>query len=133
MDKTLFYKHHENDIILVQIYVDGIIFGSTNKKPCERFSNLMRNKYEMRMMSELSFFHGLQIHQKSYEIIICQTIPTHTPISISIKLDLDLKGKKVDSTIYRGMVGSLLSLTASRPGIMFATYLCSIYQDDPNE
>ncbi|KAK1366493.1 hypothetical protein POM88_042054 [Heracleum sosnowskyi] len=92
VDKTLFYKHHGKDIILVQIYVDDIIFGSSNEKLCEKFSSLMRNN-----------------------------------------LDLDSKGKKLDSSAYRGMVGSLLYLTSSRPDIMFATCLCARFQADPKE
>ncbi|KAK1363984.1 hypothetical protein POM88_039545 [Heracleum sosnowskyi] len=122
VDKTLFYKHHGKDVILVQIYVDDIIFGSSNEKLCEKFSSLMRNKYEMSMMGELSFFLGLQVLQKDDEIFICQA-----------NLDLDSKGKKVDSSAYMGMVGSLLYLTASRPDIMFATYLCARFRVDPKE
>ncbi|KAK1396495.1 hypothetical protein POM88_006358 [Heracleum sosnowskyi] len=119
VDKTLFYKHHGKNIILVQIYVDDIIFGSSNEKLCEKFSSLMRNKYEMSMMGELSFF--------------LDSSPAKTPISTSTSLDLDSKGKKVDSSAYRGMVGSLLYLTASRPDIMFATCLCARFQADPKE
>jgi hypothetical protein len=148
VDKTLFYKHHGKDIILVQIYVDDIIFGSTNERLCEKFSSLMSSKYEMSMMGELSFFLGLQIQQKADGIFICQakyvkellkkfnledSSPAKTPISTSTKLDLDPKGKKVDSSAYRGMVGSLLYLTASRPDIMFATCLCARFQADPKE
>ena len=50
INKTLFYKIHNGDVILVQIYVDDIIFGSTNEKLCQRFSKLMQSKYEMSMM-----------------------------------------------------------------------------------
>ena len=59
VDLTLFYKHHGEDITLVHIYVDDIIFGSTNEELYEKFSSLMRNKYEMSMMGELSSFLGL--------------------------------------------------------------------------
>ena len=50
IDKTLFYKKHDEDMILFQIYVDDIIFGSTNEKFCQRFSKLMQSEYEMSMM-----------------------------------------------------------------------------------
>ncbi|KAL8112705.1 hypothetical protein AgCh_020140 [Apium graveolens] len=73
IDKTLFYKRHGDDMILVQIYVDDIIFGSTNEKLCQRFSNLMQSEYEMSMMGELSYFLGLQVSQKSDGIFISQT------------------------------------------------------------
>ena len=59
--------------------------------------------------------------------------PAKTPMSTSIKLDEDKKGKRVDIKVYRGMVGSLLYLTASRPDIMFATCLCARFQSDPKE
>ena len=50
---------HNNDLILVQVYVDDIIFGSTNDNLCKRFAKLMQSKYEMSMMGELAFFLGL--------------------------------------------------------------------------
>ena len=59
--------------------------------------------------------------------------PTSTPMSTATKLDEDKKGKSVDITIYRGMIGPLLYLTASRPNIMFATCLCARFQAYPKE
>ncbi|KAL8087865.1 hypothetical protein AgCh_037851 [Apium graveolens] len=73
IDKTLFYKQYGGDMILVQIYVDDIIFGSTNEKLCQRFSKLMQSEYEMSMMGELSYFLGLQVSQRSDGIFISQT------------------------------------------------------------
>ena len=73
IDKTLFHKMHNNDLILVQVYVDDIIFGSTNDNLCKRFAKLMQSKYEMSMMGELAFFLGLQVHQKIDGIFICQS------------------------------------------------------------
>ncbi|KAL8109280.1 hypothetical protein AgCh_025395 [Apium graveolens] len=70
IDKTLFYKKHGDDIILVQLYVDDIIFVSTIEKLCQRFSKLMQSEYEMSMMRELSYFLGLLISQKSDGIFI---------------------------------------------------------------
>ena len=148
IDKTLFHKKHKDDIILVQVYVDDIIFGSTNDLLCERFAKLMQSKYEMSMMGELSFFLGLQVIQKPDGIFICQSkyikdllkkygmeeaSPAKTPMPTAVKLDQDKSGKSVDITKYRGMIGSLLYLTASRPDIMFATCLCARFQADPKE
>ena len=73
IDKTLFHKMHNNDLILVQVYVHDIIFGSTNDNLCKRFAKLMQSKYEMSMMGELAFFLGLQVHQKIDGIFICQS------------------------------------------------------------
>ena len=60
----LFRKIHNQDLLIVQVYVDDIIFGSTNEKMCEDFSNLMQSEFEMSMMGELCFFLGLQIKQQ---------------------------------------------------------------------
>ena len=70
IDKTLFFKRRGDDTILVQIYVDDIIFGSTNEKLCQRFSKLMQSEYEMSMMGEMSFFLGLQVSQRKDGIFI---------------------------------------------------------------
>ena len=148
VDKTLFVKKHKNDLILVQVYVDDIIFGSTNDDLCKRFAKLMQSRYEMSMMGELSFFLGLQVYQRQDGIFICQSkyikdllkkyqmedsSTAKTPMPTATKLDKDETGKKVDITGYRGMIGSLLYLTASRPDIMFATCLCARFQSDPKE
>ena len=73
IDKTLFFKLHKNDMILVQVYVDNIIFGSTNDQLCSRFAKLMQSKYEMSMMGELTYFLGLQVSQRNDGIFICQS------------------------------------------------------------
>ena len=57
----------------------------------------------------------------------------NTPMSSSIKLDKDEHGKVVDTTKYRGMIGSLLYLTASRPDILFSVDLCARFQSCPKE
>ena len=73
IDKTLFYINKGNDLFLVQIYVDGIIFGSTNDKLCQKFSKLMQFMYQMSMMGELSYFLGLQVKQTNDGIFINQS------------------------------------------------------------
>jgi hypothetical protein len=100
------------------------------------------------MMGELSYFLGLQIKQVTDGIFIHQvkyarellkkfdmenSKDAKTPMSTAVKIDPDREGKKVDQKTYRGMIGSLLYLTASRPDIMFATCLCARYQADPKE
>ena len=62
-DTTLFVKHKNKDILVVQIYVDDIIFGTTNELLCKDFSSCMSNEFEMSMMGELKYFLGLQIKQ----------------------------------------------------------------------
>ncbi|KAJ9535272.1 hypothetical protein OSB04_un001631 [Centaurea solstitialis] len=148
IDITLFLKKYPKHILLVQIYVDDIIFGSTNPKLCEKFELLMKSEYKMSMMGELTFFLGLQIKQSEKGIFINQgkyvhemlkkfdltsCTPMKTPMAPPLSLDKDSKGKPVDVTLYRGMIGSLLYLTASRPDIMYSTCLCARYQAEPKE
>ena len=148
IDTTLFIKLRENDILIVQIYVDDIIFGATNVSLCEEFVKSMHNEFEMSMMGELNFFLGLQIKQLKERTFINQAKyirdllkkfnleevkAKNTPMSSSIKLDMDEKGKSVDQIKYRGMIGSLLYLTASRPDIMYSVCLCARFQECPKE
>ena len=73
IDKTLFYRKVKYDLLLVQIYVDDIIFGSTNENLCAKFSTLMQSMYEMSMMGELNFFLGLQVKKTEDGIFINQS------------------------------------------------------------
>ena len=72
-DTTLFRRTLEKDILVVQIYVDGIIFGATNASLCKEFSKLMQDEFEMSMMGELKFFLGVQINQSKDEAYVHQT------------------------------------------------------------
>ncbi|GJT40080.1 retrovirus-related pol polyprotein from transposon TNT 1-94, partial [Tanacetum coccineum] len=145
IDPTLFTRHHGEDILLVQVYVDDIIFGSTNPDFSKRFANLMKNNFEMSMMGELKFFLGLQVHQSPRGIFISQSqyaiellkkhgldecVSMSTPMATE-RLDADLQGTPTDQTTYRRMIGGLMYLTASRPDIAFATFVCARYQARP--
>ncbi|GJW61302.1 putative ribonuclease H-like domain-containing protein [Tanacetum coccineum] len=72
IDKTLFIRRDKGDILLVQVYVDDIIFGSTKKELCNAFEKLMHEKFQMSSMGELTFFLGLQVQQKKDDIFISQ-------------------------------------------------------------
>jgi hypothetical protein len=148
LDTTLFLMFDGKDMLIVQIYVDDIIFGSTNENLCKEFSKTMQDEFEMSMMGELKFFLGLQIKQTEDGIFLNQSKYVidllkrfgltnakayGTPMSPSTKLDKDEKGKPVDVKLYRGMIGSLLYLTASRPDIMFSVCLCARFQSCPKE
>ena len=148
IDTTLFIKRENNDILVVQIYVDDIIFGSTNENLCNHFSNIMTNEFEMSHMGELNFFLGLQIKQLENGIFIHQekycndllrrfgmdkTSSKPTPMSTSVHLEKDDNGKDFDEKLYRSMIGSLLYLTASRPDIMMSVCLCARFQAKPKE
>ncbi|KAJ9542826.1 hypothetical protein OSB04_029332 [Centaurea solstitialis] len=144
----LFIKTEGNDILLVQIYVDDIIFGSTNSNMCTWFSDLMTTRFEMSMLRELSFFLGLQVLQKPDGILINQSkyirdllklfhmdtsSVAKTPMASGTLIGADPKGNPVDQKTYRAIIGSLLYLTASGPDIMFATCFCARFQENPKE
>ncbi|KAK6149303.1 hypothetical protein DH2020_016828 [Rehmannia glutinosa] len=146
--RTLFRIQDVESILLVQIYVDDIIFGSTNKELCDKFSNLMQGKFEMSMMGEMTFFLGLQVKQLKDGTFISQTKYTRDlmkkfgmeekssakiPMKTSVKMDLDADGKAIDQTRYRALIGSLLYLTASRPDITFAVGVCARFQSTPKD
>ncbi|GJS41073.1 putative ribonuclease H-like domain-containing protein [Tanacetum coccineum] len=146
IDKTLFIKKDKHDIILVQVYVDDIIFGSTKKSWCDEFEALMRSKFQMSSMGELTFFLGLQVKQKADGIFISQdkyvaeilkkfdfaNVKTaSTPIETQKPLVKDEEASDVDVHLYRSMIGSLMYLTASRPDIMFAVCACFKFQVTP--
>ncbi|GKE32824.1 retrovirus-related pol polyprotein from transposon TNT 1-94, partial [Tanacetum coccineum] len=147
VNPTLFTRRHGDDILLVQIYVDDIIFGSTKPVFAKRFEKLMKYNFEMSMIGEMKFFLGLQVHQSPRGIFICQSQYTmdilkkhgmekcdtiSTPMATT-KLDADLQGTPVDQTKYHSMIGGLMYLTASRPDIAFATFVCARYQARPTE
>ncbi|GJU65156.1 retrovirus-related pol polyprotein from transposon TNT 1-94 [Tanacetum coccineum] len=146
VDPTLFIRKTGKHTLHVQIYVDDIIFASTDPKDCDRFSNEMSSKFQMSMMGQISFFLGLQISQNPRGIFINQSKyaneilkkfdlhksdPVDTPMVERTKLDEDLSGIPVDQTQYRSMIGSLMYLTASRPDLVFAVCMCARYQSKP--
>ncbi|GJX85385.1 retrovirus-related pol polyprotein from transposon TNT 1-94 [Tanacetum coccineum] len=145
IDPTLFTIRYKDDILLMQVYVDDIIFGSTNPK---LFEKLMHGKFEMFMMGELKFLLGLQIHQSLRGIFINQAkyafdiLKKHgvekydgirTPMSTKPKLDADLSGIPVDQMKYYSMIGSLMYLTYSRPDLVQATCFLARYQARPTK
>ncbi|KAI3790995.1 hypothetical protein L2E82_04493 [Cichorium intybus] len=148
IDQTLFRKIFNKHLLIVQIYVDDIIFGSTDESLSVKFADLMKSKFEMSMIGEMTTFLGLQIKQSNDGIFINQenyvknlltrfsmdkSNTAKTPMAFGYKIDADLNGKPVDQKRYRGMIGSLLYLTASRPDIMFSTCVCARYQANPME
>ncbi|GJW88537.1 uncharacterized mitochondrial protein-like protein [Tanacetum coccineum] len=120
----------------LRVYVDDIIFGSINKELCTRFEKLMKDKFQMISMGELTFFLGLQVQQKEDGIFISQykyvdeilkkfnytdVKSASTPVDLEKPLVKDGDANDVDVHLYRSMIGSLMYLTASRPDIMFAS------------
>ncbi|GJW97524.1 retrovirus-related pol polyprotein from transposon TNT 1-94 [Tanacetum coccineum] len=121
VDNTLFTKKKSSNLIIVQIYVDDIIFGSTCQDMCDEFAKIMHDEFEMSMMGELNFFLGLQIKKmedwalfffNQYMYInnclekfgLEESKPMKTPMSFDTKLTKDKECESVDSTKYRGMI-----------------------------
>nr|GEZ84549.1 retrovirus-related Pol polyprotein from transposon TNT 1-94 [Tanacetum cinerariifolium] len=141
-------KRFYDDILVVQVYVDDITFGSTHPRYIQLFSDLMKSRFEISVMGEMTFFLGLHVNQSPCDIFINQSKyvleilkkygmesydPVGTPIEIKDKLDLDQNGPLVDATKYRSMIGALMYLTSGKPDIVHATCLCARYQAKPTE
>ncbi|GJS92987.1 retrovirus-related pol polyprotein from transposon TNT 1-94 [Tanacetum coccineum] len=148
VDPTLFIRKEGNELILVQVYVDDIIFAASTPELCDLFAKIMCSKFKMSMMGKISFFLGLQIFQNPRGIFINQSKyaleslkkysfdscdPVDTPMVEKSKLDEDKEGKAIDPSQYRGMIGTLLYLIASRPDLQFAICMCARYQARPTE
>ncbi|GJU58741.1 retrovirus-related pol polyprotein from transposon TNT 1-94 [Tanacetum coccineum] len=117
VDPTLFTRKSGKHILLVQIYVDDIIFASTDHNaPGGIFIN--QAKYALETLKK----YGMDLSD-----------PVDTPMVDRLKLDEDLMGIPVDQTRFRGMVGSLMYLTASRPDLVFAVCMCARYQAKPTK
>nr|GFA68254.1 retrovirus-related Pol polyprotein from transposon TNT 1-94 [Tanacetum cinerariifolium] len=119
IDPTLFIRSFYDDILVVHVYVDDIIFGSTHPRYIQLFSDLKKSRFKMSMIGEMMFFLGLQVNQfpcgifinqsnyvleilKKYGMESCN--PVGTPMEIKDKLDLDLNGTPVDATKYHSMI-----------------------------
>jgi hypothetical protein len=146
VDKTLFLLRQGDDILIVQVCVDDIVFGGSSHSLVARFAEYMRKEFEMSMMVELQFLLGLQIkqakegnfvHQAKYTKDIHKKFkmddlkPLSTPMSTTTTLDVDKDGEPVDQNECRSMVGSLLYLTATRSDIQFSVCLCAHFQASP--
>ena len=146
IDKTLFIKNVKEDILLVQVYVDDIIFGSTKESMCKEFEEIMHNRFQMSSMGELKFFLGLQVKQQGDGIFISQDQYVEdilkkfdlvsikaaaTPMEQKVNLKKNEESMDVDEHLYRSMIGCLMYLTATRPDIMFAVCACARFQVKP--
>jgi hypothetical protein len=148
VDTTLFTKKLGNDLFVLQIYVDDIIFRSTNQHFCEEFGKMMASEFEMSMIGDFSYFFGLQIKQMKNDTFVSQdkyikdmlkkfgmdeSKSISTPMGINGSLDSDASGNMVDQKMYRSMIRSLLYVTASRPDVIFSVCMCARFQATPRE
>ncbi|KAI3754739.1 hypothetical protein L1987_54529 [Smallanthus sonchifolius] len=148
IDKTLFLKKYDADLLIVHVYVDDIIYGSTNEALYKEFEHVMKLKSEASLMGKMQFFLGLQVEQSESGILIHQAKyvkdiltkfkmtdckSASTPIAPHEPLTVDFSGVEVNQKMYRSIIGSLMYLTVSRPDIMFDVCSCARYQADPKE
>jgi hypothetical protein len=146
VDKTLFTLNHGIDFLVIQIYMDDIIFGGSSHTLVSRFQEMMEGEFQMSMMGELTFFLGIQlkqmkqgtfVHQANYTKDLMKKFnmdelkPLSTPMSMPTVLDLDKNDEAMDQREYRSMIGSLLYLTETRPDIQFTVGLCMCFQASP--
>jgi hypothetical protein len=140
VDKTLFTLKHDNDFLLVKIYMDDIIFGVSSHSLVSSFQAMIENEFQMSMIGELTFFLGIQVkqieegtfvHQAKYtndlikKFAMADAKPMSTPMSTMIALDPDEDGDVVDKREYRSMIDSLLYLTVTQWDIQFVVCLCA--------
>jgi hypothetical protein len=145
VDQTLFLLRQGRDILIVQVYVDDIVFGGSSNSLVSRFAEDMSREFEMSMMGELQFFlelikqskEGTFVHKAKYTKDIVRKFMMEdskamtTPMSTTTALDADEEGERVDQKEYRSMIGSLLYLTATRPDIQFSVCLSTRFQASP--
>nr|GEZ44323.1 uncharacterized mitochondrial protein AtMg00810-like [Tanacetum cinerariifolium] len=143
---TKWILKNKRDARGIVVYVDDIIFGSTNKAWCDEFEVLMKDEFEMSAMGELTFFLGLQVKQLPDGIFISQdkyvkdmlkkfdmeSVRTATtPYEVPKHKSKDDPDDAINVHLFRSMIGSLMYLTASRPDIIFAVSACSRHQVIP--
>jgi hypothetical protein len=146
VDRNLYIKIEGNDLLIVLVYVDDIIFSSNNASLVKWFSSAMQSEFEMSIIGELSFFISLQITQRSEGIFISQekylremlkrfqmedSKPMSTPMVTGCKLSKDDDSHDVDQSSYRSMIGNLLYIIASHPDIMHVVGMVGRYQASP--
>jgi hypothetical protein len=130
---NLYIKVTQDSILLIEVYVDDIIFGRNDDRLSQKFAKDMHNEYEMSLLRYLSFFLGLQIHQRNQGNFISQSKyiiemikrfrmeyckPVTTPMQTSCKLSKDDDSKSKNQRQYMSMIGSLLYVTTSRTDVM---------------
>jgi hypothetical protein len=147
-EPTLYVKRQgKNDILLVALYVDDLVYTSNNEKLIENFKIEMMKKYEMSDLGLLHHFLGIEVYQEKSGIFICQRRYAENilkkfsmygcktvdiPLVVNEKLKKEDGGKLVDESLYRSLVGSLFYLTATRPDLMFAAGLLSRFMSKPS-
>lgn len=148
-EHTMFVKNGEKGkILIVCLYVDDLIFTGNCDIMFADFKKSVMNEFEMSDLGLMHYFLGIEVIQSDAGVFLSQKKyvadildrfqmkdcnPTSTPVDCGMKLHKDDGGKKVDSTLYKQIVGSLMYLTATRPDITYSVSLISRYMENPTE
>ena len=147
-ESNLYLKIKDENMIIVVVYVDDIIFGSNLQILSVNFASEMKKEFEMSMLGEIPFFLGLQLYHIDKGIFISQTKyikdmlkrfnmedskPVSTPMITGFKLSKEDESLEADHTMYRSMIGNMLYVIATRPDVMQDVGLFSRFQSSPKE
>ena len=146
-DHTLFFKKTENNLLVVSLYVDNLIFTGSDEILCAEFKSSMQKEFEMTDLGKMKFFLGIEVHQSEAGIHICQKKYAKEVLDrFNMKSCNSVKNpivpgtivskegiKIADVTLYKQLVGCLMYLTVTRPDLMFVVCLFSRFMSDPKE
>jgi Reverse transcriptase (RNA-dependent DNA polymerase) len=145
-EHALYVKIENRDMLIVSLYVDDLIFMGSSSDMIDEFKRVMKSEFEMTDLGFMSYFLGLEIKQGNEDIFVSQEAyaieilrsfkmddckPVSTQVDCGVKLSRHDKGKVVDVTFYKSLVGSLRYLTCTRPDILYAVGLVSWYMKEP--
>jgi hypothetical protein len=148
VDSNLYIKSEGDDLLVVLVYVDDIIFGCTNDTYVQWFANSMQTEFEMSMIEELSYFLGLQINQSPVELFISQekylkemlkkfqmedSSHVSTPMVVGCKLSKDDISPDVDQRTCQSIIGNLMYITTSHLDIMQVVGMVVRYQSSSKQ
>jgi len=148
-EHTLFIKTEEGGKFpIVCLYVDDLIFTGNDEIMFMHFKKSMMVEFDMTDLGKMRYFLGIEVLQSMDGIFISQQKyaqevlerfnmkqcnPVHNPIVPGFKLTKDENGVRIDGTLYKQIVGSLMYLTATRPDLMFVVSLISRYMERPTK
>ncbi|KAE8684274.1 hypothetical protein F3Y22_tig00111146pilonHSYRG00032 [Hibiscus syriacus] len=145
-EHALYIKIKDEDILIVCLYVDDLIFTGSNPSMFNEFKDVMMKEFEMTYMGLMAYYLGIEVKQQNDGIFISQESyakeilkkfkmenckPISTPTEYGIKMTKHEEGESVDPTFFKSLVGSLRYLTCTRPDILHAVGLVSRYMESP--
>ncbi|KAM2065116.1 hypothetical protein EV1_027912 [Malus domestica] len=145
-EHALYVKVKDEDILIVCLYVDDLIFTGSDPSIFEEFKRVMTKEFEMTDIGLMAYYLGIEVKQNEEGIFISQESyvkeilkkfkmddckPISTPMECGVKLTKHDEGERVDPTFFKSLVGSLRYLTCTRPDILYAVGLVSRYMENP--